>query len=665
MIAIDTGGTFTDFVRWSSAGVRIHKERSTPDDPARSILAGLAVIDPEGREPVIVYGTTLATNALLERKGARTVLLTTAGFEDVLEIGRQARPALYALHPRKPEPLIPRARRLGVRERIRTDGTVSLPLTAAEVHRALRSARRAGAVSVAVCFLNSFASPRHERALTRVARTAGFEVSASHEVSNEFREYERFTVTAINALTSPLLKGFLRRLSAALRRLPGGRARKLWVMQSDGGMLGPDLAGRFPVRTILSGPAGGVTGAVRAGGRPAKSRVITLDIGGTSTDVCLCAGTVPLMAEGRFGDFPVRLPMVDVHSVGAGGGSIARIDELGRLRVGPESAGADPGPICYGKGAKPTVTDANLLLGRLDPRGLLGGSCPLERERVIRSMRRLGVRLRLSAEAVAEGIVRVANARMEAAIRAVSVERGYDPRDFSLLAFGGGGGLHACALADALGIPTVRVPAHPGVFSAFGMLFAPVSRTYAATVLRPLARRPLEDLESAFRAMESEAGRELAGRGVSDRTSPGRDRARVRTERSVDLRYRGQSYELNLPLSARLEEAFHAAHARAYGYADRQRGIEVVTVRLRAWVAERRGAPPTHGAVDRGGAASGRLFERGRWRPCVMVAREGLGFGQAMPGPALVLEYSATTYVPTGWSVRRERAGDLRMERRT
>lgn len=642
MIAIDTGGTFTDFVQVSAAGLRIHKERSTPADPAQAVLAGLNVLDPERRERVVLYGTTIATNALLERKGAPTALLTTAGFEDVLEIGRQARPVLYALHPAKPADLIPRRRRIGVAERIDTLGRITRPLGDADLRRALKRARAQGVTSLAIGFLNAFANPRHERRALRMARAMGFDACASHAVSNEFREYERFVVTAINAMTAPLLHGFLRRLTRAL-----GARRRLWVMQSDGGLLPPTLAGQCAVRTILSGPAGGATGVAVAGRATGELRMIGLDIGGTSTDVCLCQGEVPLMSEGRFGDLPVRLPMVDVHSIGAGGGSIARLDERGRLRVGPESAGADPGPMCYGKGEALTVTDANLFLGRIDPRGLLAGGCVLDRERVGRALRVLGRRLSYTAEQAAEGIVAVANSRMEAAIRGVSVERGHDPRAYGLLAFGGGGGLHACALASSLGCPTVLVPPHPGVYSAFGMLHAPVARSYAGTALARWTGDPAS-LEEAYRGLERTARRELPG-------------GRVRFERTADVRYVGQSFELNLPFGAGLARAFHAAHLQAYGYEDLSRGIEVVTLRLRAT----QGVPASPSGrgkrIPRPAVPTrSRLFERGRWVECEHIPREALTAAWRS-GPALVLEYSATTYVPAGWRVRLDPTGHLRL----
>jgi len=646
MIAIDTGGTFTDFVRLGREGIRVHKEPSTPDDPARSILRGLAAIDPDAREPVVVYGTTLATNALLERKGAPTAVLTTAGLEDLLEIGRQARPGLYDLHPRKPASLVPVRLRLGVRERITADGRVAVPLRPAEVARALRLARARGARSIAVCFVNAFAEPRHERLALRLAVRAGFAACASHQVGNEFREYERFTATAINAMTSPLLDGFLRRLQRELR------GRRLWVIQSDGGMIPPALAGKLAVRTILSGPAGGVTGLVRAGRRAGRPRLIGLDIGGTSTDVALSTGSIPLMREGTFDGFPVRLPMVDVRSVGAGGGSIARMGQDGRLRVGPESAGADPGPVCCGRGRELTVTDANLFLGRIDPRGWLGGERPLDLERTRTAMRAFARRLRLSPEAAAEGIVRLANAHMESAIRAVSIECGHDPRGFALLAFGGGGGLHACALAEALGIGTVLVPPHPGVFSAYGMLFAPVSRTHAATVLRPWSADLPRACEGRFRALEGAARRELG---------PG-----LRCERTADLRYVGQAFELTVPFGPGAERAFQRAHRLAYGYADPARPVEVVTLRLRA------SRPVSQRSTGRGlaragdhAAERGRLFERGRWRHAVRMARECVGRRGAVAGPAILLEYGATTYLPAGWRATRDRLGNLLLSRGT
>ncbi|HEY7296037.1 MAG TPA: hydantoinase/oxoprolinase family protein, partial [Dehalococcoidia bacterium] len=479
VLGVDVGGTFTDFYLWHKGELRVFKRPSTPDDPARAVLAGLDEADLVSAE--LVHGSTVATNALLERRGARTALVTTAGFRDAIVIGRQARAQMYALEPTRPEPLVPAERRFEAAERVAADGSVLLPLTESEAERVADEVAHSGAESVAICLLFSFLHPDHELRLAEALRRRGLLVSASVEVLPEYREYERMSTTAVNAYLAPVVSRYLARLQ---RDLAGRGVSQLRVMQSDGGSLAGEMAGRLAVRTVLSGPAGGVAGAFAAGQTAGAGHLITFDMGGTSTDVALCPGHILYRTDLSIDGLAVRTPSVDVHTVGAGGGSIARLDAGGALRVGPESAGADPGPACYGRGDQPTVTDAQLVLGRLRPDRFLDGRMRLEPEAARRALAALDGRRGRMIEAIAADIVRVANANMERAIRVISVERGYDPRDFALLAFGGAGPLHACDLAEALRIPRVIVPPHPGVLSAFGMVVADVTRDYVSAVLR-------------------------------------------------------------------------------------------------------------------------------------------------------------------------------------
>src|SRR5438309_3795431 len=508
LVGIDTGGTFTDVVALAGGRIRVAKIRSTPEDPSRAVGEGLRALGVAPRSARLHYGTTVATNALLQRRGARVVLVTTAGFEDVIEIGRQVRPSLYALEPRRPPPLVPRARRLGVAERVLADGRVERSLERRAIVHLVKAVLRHRPEAVAVSLLHSYAAPRHERLLARAFAARGVHLTLSHRLVREHREYERTATVVVNAYVGPLMT---RHLGTLARAAAGG----LQVMQSSGGLVGARTAATEPVRTILSGPAAGVVGAAAAARLARVGRIVTLDMGGTSTDVSLVDGPLAYRTEATIDGLPVRVPALDIHTVGAGGGSLARLDAGGALRVGPESAGADPGPACYGRGSAPTVTDANLVLGRLVETEFLGGAMRLDRARAERAIAPLARRLGRSVEATADGIVRVANAAMERALRVITVERGHDPRLFTLVAFGGAGALHAAELAAALGIRRVYVPRQPGLLSAWGVLAAEGVRDYGRT-LRVVA--PGGVLERGFRALARAAERDLRREGVRPAT---------------------------------------------------------------------------------------------------------------------------------------------------
>ena len=499
-IAFDTGGTFTDCVYLRGGRLEILKVPSTPRKPSEAIAHALDRIRESSMDLGIlelVCGTTVGTNALLQRKGGRVTLITTAGFEDVLEIGRQARPQLYNLLFEKPEPLVPRARRLGLRERLDSDGRALLAPSNAEIERIVRATVRSGADTVAVCLLFSFVNPAHEKMLAQAMAATGLPVSVSHQILPEYREFERTSTTVVNAYLVPVMSGYLSEIESIAagrsRSAPasskasktGSRPSRVRIMQSNGGILSAGAAASEPVRTILSGPAGGVLGAQYVAAAAGFERIISFDMGGTSTDVALMDSgsgeTRATTSESVVSGMPVAVPMLDIHTVGAGGGSIARFDRAGALRVGPESAGAEPGPICYGHGETATVTDANLILGRIPESGLLGGTFKLDLSRARDFLNRARGPMP-SAEAFAQGIVDVANAVMEKAIRVISVERGHDPRDYTLVAFGGAGALHACELAAALEIPRVLVPCFPGALSALGILRADVTKDLSRTV---------------------------------------------------------------------------------------------------------------------------------------------------------------------------------------
>jgi N-methylhydantoinase A len=667
-IAVDTGGTFTDCVWNDPAGgqLRMLKVFSTPADPSQAIVAAIRKIAHEG-ELILLHGTTVGTNTLLERKGARTALVTTAGFEDAIEIGRQARPKLYDFFFERVEPLVARDLRFGVEERTACDGEI---LTAASPEDLKLLAARVAAThpqAIAISLLFSFANPKNELAVAEALRPLGIPLSISHEILPEFREYERTSTVVVNAYLQPVMQGYLERLSAGVAN---GRAR-IFVMQSNGGIAALSAAAREPVRTVLSGPAGGVVGAAATARASGFERVIAFDMGGTSTDVSLVDGAIATAAVSTISDaqvagLPVGVPMLDIHTVGAGGGSLARFDAGGVLRVGPESAGADPGPICYGRSEQPTVTDANLLLGRLQADRFLGGEfkLDLERTRTITQAWLKKQKSRLTLEQFAEGVIQVVNAAMEKAIRVVSVERGRDPRDYALVAFGGAGGLHACALAEALGIPRVIVPALPGALSALGILASDVIKDYSRTVLwRVSGEIPQARLKQEFSELEKQAARIFEQEGWQ---------GKARYEKSVDVRYRGQGYELSIPLTRNLLKEFEREHQRRYGYIHPGREVELVTLRLRAVVKTGRVGTGTLASLPRaesrgpGRAKLGSpstlkapvLFE-GKKFETKIYSRDALQRGRKYSGPAIITEYSATTVVPPGKHFHHDEAGSL------
>ena len=574
-IGIDIGGTFTDFVIYDPATQRIQtfKLLSTPSDPAVAVLQGLKKIFAEqGTQcATVTHGSTVATNALLERKGARAALVTTRGFRDVLQIGRQNRPALYDLFADPPPTLIPSELRFEIDERVTHTGEILQVIDPAQVAALIPVLKAHNVSAVAVCLLFSFLRPEHEQAIAAELRSVGFLVSLSSEILPEYREYERTSTTAVNAYVSPVLDKYLLHLEKALH--PQTRLR---VMQSNGGNISPAEARQFGVRCILSGPAGGVVGCEYVGKLTSPAgglRLIGFDMGGTSTDVSLIDGKPQITTEAVVSGCPIHIPLLDIHTIGAGGGSIAQVDAGGALRVGPESAGADPGPACYGRGDLPTVTDANLVLGRLSAELFLGGQMPLDASRAHGVLAKLGNELNLNTEQAALGVVAVANAHMERALRVISVERGHDPRRFTLLSFGGAGGLHAADLARGLGIPRVLVPPLASTLSAFGMLAADVIKDYTRTVMLT-GSTPVPDLSAQLEALAERGQRELLAESVPADC--------IRIERFLDMRYRGQSYELIVPFSKTVYADFHRMHEHQYGYANNNAPVEVVNLRVRA-----------------------------------------------------------------------------------
>jgi N-methylhydantoinase A/oxoprolinase/acetone carboxylase beta subunit len=647
-LGIDTGGTFTDLLRLDADGMTVHKVRSTPDDPSRAIFAGIAELAGDAEWSELTHGSTVATNALLERKGARVALVTTKGFEDVLEIGRQTRAELYNFMVKARRPLIPQGLIFGVNERLNFDGSILEPLHEVEIRRLIDALRALTVDSVAVCLLHSYANPLHEDRLTTALEEGGFTVSASHKVLPEYREFERWSTTVVNAYVTPLMARYLTKLEDGM----GGRALK--IMQSNGGSISALRAKTAAVQTILSGPAAGVVGAQAVGNASGHTKLITFDMGGTSTDVSLINGAIGTTIESTVGDFPVRLPVLDIHTVGAGGGSVAYIDSGGSLRVGPRSAGADPGPACYGKGTELTVTDANLLLGRLDPDYFLGGRMELDLTRARKIAKDLASRLGLSLIALAEGVVRIANANMEAAIRVVSVRRGYDSRDFALLAFGGAGGLHACDIAHSLDITTVLIPEHSGVLSALGMLLADVTKDYSLTILKPTATITEEELRSRFRPLTERALSDLLAEGFAEKD--------IAIECALDMRYKGQAYEITVPFETGYDAEFSRRHQQLYGYANAARATEVVQLRVKAIGRTSKPALGTAEVEPRSlpEPSSVRKTHFGRRAIATPVYhRELLMAGARGHGPALVVSGQSTTVIPPHYGFAIDGVGTL------
>lgn len=632
-IGIDAGGTFTDFIVCHDDGtIETFKLRSNPRSPASVILAGLAQAT-GGRRAEVIHGSTVATNALLERKGARTALVTTAGFEDVIHIGRQNRAELYNLTPKLRQPVIPRAMCFGVRERAYFDGTIAQSPSSAEIARLKTRLRRAKVQSIAICFLHAYRNAENEKRVAAALEGLGY-LCTSHDVCPEFREYERSSTTLINAYVGPLMDKYLAELESASRH-------RIAIMQSNGGFMSTKDARRHAVRTVLSGPAGGVVGALEIAKLSGFSRILGFDMGGTSTDVSLCDEQPRETLEASIDGLPVRAPMLDIHTVGAGGGSIARVDEGGLLRVGPESAGADPGPACYGNGELPTVTDAHVVLGRIAADQLIGGEMHLDIDRAATAADSIAHQLGISRVAAAQGILRVANANMERAIRLVSVERGHDPREFALVAFGGCGGLHACEIASELGIHTVLVPEYAGALSALGMLLASHIRDHASGVLNR------SDFEREFLRLERTARKDLP---------------RAELLRSADIRYAGQSYELTVPWHAADPAApFHQEHQRVYGYSNPERAIEIVTIRVRARLDVPQPALTSQRSrARRSKPALRRIHVAGAWREIPVYPRSNLP-AAPLRGPALVLDYGSTTLIPPGWTFSVDQVGSLKL----
>ena len=668
-IGVDTGGTFTDIVMHTNDSLFTHKVLSTPQNPAHAVIQGVGEIlhkhdtNPEAVE--IVHGSTVATNALLERRGARIALVTTQGFEDVLEIGRQARPDLYDFFVERPASLVPADRRFGISERTLHTGEIQTEIETDALDALATQLATLELDAIAICFLFAYVNPQNEQIVAEYlsSRKPEIPVSCSHEVLPEYREYARFSTTVANAYIRPTLERHLSTLIAS-KQFP----KSFRLMLSNGGSVSVRNFEAAGIRTVLSGPAGGVLGAFEIAKTAGYNQIITFDMGGTSTDVSLCNNGISLTTESTISGLPIKVPLIDIHTVGAGGGSIASVDTGGALRVGPESAGANPGPICYGNnGEAITVTDANLFLGRIAATQFLGGAMSLDTHKPRAYIEKFASHLGIPPLQAADGILKVANAAMERAIKVISVERGFDTRDFTLVSFGGAGGLHAAFMAENLGIGTVLIPPNGGLLSAYGMLFADVIKDYSQTVLWQLEKGSNEalakGLDAGFDALLTRAENEMKTEGFTP--------DQLKVNRSIDMRYAGQSYELNIRyhhgigvanLSQNigkeiqtLVERFHAAHAQRFGYARTDAPAEVVNLRLTA-IGETDKPPiqpiPLVSDADASEASISRtpvIFEN-ESLSTDFYRREMLRPGNRIVGPAIVTEFSATTVIPPNFS---------------
>jgi N-methylhydantoinase A len=660
LLGVDTGGTFTDFVVVDAGRFRTHKVLSTPDDPARAIAAGIAYLGlaeaASAGKLRLIHGSTVATNAALEGKGATTVYITNRGFTDVLRIARQARRRLYDLRPEPPYDPVPEQYLLGTGGRLDPSGRVIEPLTEADLAELRQAVLRLKPESVAVNLLYSYVDDRFEREIENALEDLAF-VSRSSFILPEYREYERGIATWLNAWLGPVVHRYLSALAAAVQ--PSTVA----VMQSSGGLIGAAQASKRAVNLLLSGPAGGLAAAAHVGRSVAQTNLLSFDMGGTSTDVALLQGRPRLTDDGSIGALPVAIPMAEIHTIGAGGGSIAYIDSGGALRVGPVSAGAAPGPACYGRGGTaPTVTDAHVVLGHLPGDVRLGGSLELDVSAAGAVLRQLARDMTgqaqgataTTAEDAAAGVIRIANERMAQALRVISLERGHDPREFTLACFGGAGGLHVCALATMLGVTRIIVPAYCGVFSALGMLVAAPSRQLVQTVGLPLIEARTAEIDSRFSALEHAAAAELEAEGHST--------SNIDIRRSVDLRYKGQSFYLNLPWQspATTLPAFHRLHEARYGHAFRL-SVELVNIRSELEVRQAQLALP-EAATTSASEAADTTPVHGLGEISTFL-RDELGAGREVDGPALVLEPFATTLIAQGWSGVVDGSGHLHLRR--
>ncbi len=672
-IAVDIGGTFTDIEILDAGSGAIHqiKTPSTPADPSIGLLTGIRQASERFGFPMqavqyLLHGTTIATNAVLERKLPLGAIVTTAGFEDVMQIGRHGRTDVYAITLAQPEPLVARRFCFGVTERVNAAGKVTVPLDEDGVRRIATELARAEVKSVAVCLLHAYANPAHERRIGALLTELlpNLAITLASDISPEIREYERMSTTALNAMLVPIVQRYTDRLAGRLRdEIPQAQ---VYLVQSNGGVSGLAKAGREPARLLLSGPSGGAAAARRLSVELCEPNLVAVDMGGTSFDVSVVHdGQISMVSEGEVDGLPVRLPMIEMRTIGAGGGSIAWVDDGNRLRIGPHSAGADPGPACYGKGGtRLTVTDANLLLGRLDGARFMGGAMPLDHEAARKAAQEIAIKLGLSIDQVAAGVIDVANSALATATRLSLFEKGMDPADFALLSFGGAGGVHACEVAEELGINRAIFPAHASTLSAWGILWSDIAHDLSATQIGLLSELAPSLSDKAERLVV-EAQALLAEDGVAPEAQ--------RFEWAIDLRYAGQAFDLRVPLDgadfsiagvAKATAAFHDLHRQRFSYDEPQVAVEVVALRLKA-VGGLAKPVPARGGLHQAEASTRSRPVHGRHGAVATPVwdRDAISSSQPLAGPAIVEEPYTSVYLPAGWTILTHASGALIADR--
>jgi N-methylhydantoinase A/oxoprolinase/acetone carboxylase beta subunit len=658
-IGVDTGGTFTDFVIYVNGKIEINKIPSTPKNPSLSILEGINEFLRQDLSPMVIHGTTVATNSLLERKGGRIVLITTEGFEDILFIGRQTRRELYSLRGEQRVPLLPRRLCFGLEERTSASGKIEKKVSLSRLRETIEKIKKLKPEAVAISLINSYANSSNEEIVSRELKKEKLLMSASSDILPEYREYERTATTAVNAYLIPVISRYLARLEKKMQKA------ELRIMQSNEGYIPPSKAKREPIRTAFSGPAGGVVGAFHLGKAAGFRNIITFDMGGTSSDVSLIDGKIRRTSETVIGDFPIRIPIIDIHSVGAGGGSIAYVDRGGSLRVGPQSAGADPGPACYGRGDLTTVTDANLVLGRLVPEFFLGGKMEIFPERSRKALESLAKKINKSLIETAEGIIEIANANMEKAIRVISIERGFDPRSFALFSFGGAGGMHAVDIASHLKMPRVIVPKNAGVLSSLGLLMADSIKDYSKSILKTAEKISMEELERYFK--------KLIEKSIKSMQEDGFKEDEVAIFSFLDLRYESQSYEITIPYSNKktsdlsFVSDFHKAHSKLYSYHHEERAVEIVNIRVKAVGRTKKiklkRFPPEDKDPEGAFMKKQAIHYEGKTWQASVFKRGLLKTGNKIDGPSLIADSESTTFLPPSYTLEVDGFLDLIIER--
>jgi len=656
IVGVDTGGTFTDFIVMQNGTLKHHKVASTPTNPSKAILQGLRDLGLKTQAFHLIHGSTVATNAFLERKGARIALVTTKGFEDIIEIGRQNRGDLYNLDQVPKAVLVPSSRRFGVSERLDYQGKILKSLQKTEILRLKKKIKNLSIDSIAICLLFSYITPRHEKLLKQSLKNLGLPLSLSSEILPEFREFERCASTVLNAYLSPVMNSYLEKLKMR------SYARSIQIMQSNGGVISIKTAQKESIRTLLSGPAGGVVGAYQTAKQAGFNQIITFDMGGTSTDVCLIQKEIRTSPSTELEGIPIRIPMMPIHTIGAGGGSIAWIDNGGALQVGPQSAGANPGPICYGRGKQITVTDAHLFLGRLHEGAFLGGGMSLKTKNLYPAFSKMAKKLHLTSAQIATGIIKIANTHMENAIRVISTQKGRDPRDFTLTPFGGAGSLHACEMARNLGIRRILIPRNPGTLSALGMVLSPITKDYSHSVL--VKEKIAKTKAAPFLMKIKKYFKPLYARAMKEMSQEGLDQNQISFSPFVDVRFEGQSFEMEVPYSAQFQKDFLKKHHELYGMIHEKTPIEITTLRLHS--TEKKKVPafkkPKLGKGKSQPFETKKFFYENKSFNLPFYWRDELHLRQRFKGPLVICEYSATTFIPPTFSGKVDGWGNLLIE---